>query len=76
MKYITGEEIEIGDIVLIEHEKTIGIVSSIIETQQDMETWGVDIQGVMIEAEPFGLVLWDHRDIYDPIILKNRKKAI
>ncbi len=74
MKYLTGENIQIGDVVLIEHNQTQGVVSAIIETVHDMKFWGVDEQGVMIEAEPFGLVMWDHQDIYDPLVFKSRNK--
>ncbi|RYY80262.1 MAG: hypothetical protein EOO69_02400 [Moraxellaceae bacterium] len=73
MNYLTGEIIKIGDGVLIEHRKTIGTVVSIIELSEDMQNWGVDEQGVMIEAKPFGLVMWSHKDISDPLIFKNRK---
>ncbi|RYE58206.1 MAG: hypothetical protein EOP48_04080 [Sphingobacteriales bacterium] len=73
MNYLTGEKIEVGDEVLIEHEKTIGIVFSVIETSQDMQNWGVDEQGVIIKAEPFGLVMWSHKNINDPLIFRNRK---
>jgi ribosomal protein L24 len=73
MKYLTGEDVEIGDIVLIERGRTVGVVSSIIETLQDMQAWGVVVQGVMIEAKPFGLVLWNHEDTSSPLVFKKRK---
>ena len=73
MRYLTGEKIEIDDIVLIEHGQTIGKIYSIIETSLDMVNWGVEESGVIIEAEPFGLVMWNHETSSDPLIFKSRK---
>lgn len=74
MNYLTGEIIKVGDEVLIEHERTIGTIFSVIEFAEDMQNWGVDEQGVIIAAEPFGLTMWSHKDKNDPLVFKNRKR--
>ena len=62
MKYKTGEVVQIGDSVLIENGATPGIVSKIIETQDQMDEWGVEDMGLFIESGPFGLVFWSESD--------------
>ena len=68
MKYRNGDNIKIGDHVLIENKKTVGLVDDIIDTKEKMEYWGVDEKGVMIKSKPFGLVFWPINDINDPVI--------
>ncbi|CAL5240316.1 hypothetical protein Q095_01709 [Pseudomonas aeruginosa PS50] len=41
MKYLTGETVELGDLVLIESGKTLGVVYAIIETPEDALSWGL-----------------------------------
>lgn len=74
MHYQTGEKVEIGDCVLIEHGQTSGIVYLIHETIEDAQKWGLDEIGISIEAKPFGLVFWPVFDENDPIIFKKRVK--
>ena len=74
MKYITGEEIVIGDLVLIERGKTFGVVHSVLEKNIQMQQWGVDEAGIVIESEPFGLIFWPILESEDPVIFKERLK--
>jgi hypothetical protein len=72
MKYITGEEINIGDKVLIENGRTDGIVHAVVETFAQMQEWGVDEPGISIESAPFGLVFWPSSESEEPVIFKAR----
>ena len=56
MNYSTGEVVEIGDSVTLEHGKTPGVVQVVIETPQQIEEWALDEPGIMVEAESFGWV--------------------
>lgn len=78
MKYRSGETVEIGDNVLIEKERTKGVVKFILETKQDLLDWGLDEDDdfcVILESEPFGLVS-DRIDdgINYPTIFVSRKR--
>lgn len=74
MYYQTGEKIEIGDYVYIEHGRTLGVVYLIHETIEDANKWGLNEIGISIEAEPFGLVFWPIPEENDPVIFKKRAK--
>ena len=50
MKYLSGEEIEVGDNVLIENRRTPGVVECVIETDQDMKEWNLDERGVLLKS--------------------------
>ncbi|SHM50879.1 hypothetical protein [Phytopseudomonas punonensis] len=73
MNYASGETVDIGDSVTLEHGKTPGIVYAVIESPQQINEWALDEPGIMIEAEPFGLVFWPASEIYDPVIFIARK---
>jgi hypothetical protein len=75
MKYLSGEEILVGDEVLIENGKTTGIVETIIESQKEMEQWNVEESGVLIKAAPFGLVFWPHSNSDDPIVFQKHENT-
>jgi hypothetical protein len=72
MKYTTGEEVNVGDRVIIEKGKTLGIVHTVIETLTQMQECGVDEPGILIKSAPFGLVFWSCTEIEDPVIFKGR----
>lgn len=72
MNYLSGEEVVTGDLVFIENGKTKGTIHSVIETKEQMEKWGLDEPGVMIESEPFGLVFWPQSEVDDPVVFSNR----
>jgi hypothetical protein len=72
MLYETGEVIEVGDAVTIEHGRTPGTVRTIIDTQQLMDEWNVSEPGTLIEAEPFGLVFWPQSDTASPLRLTRK----
>ncbi|HCE6863657.1 TPA: hypothetical protein NHP29_000199 [Pseudomonas aeruginosa] len=74
MKYLTGETVELGDLVLIESGKTLGVVYAIIETPEDALNWGLGEAGISIEAEPFGLVFWPQSETEDPVRFISRKE--
>lgn len=75
MNYITGETVNLGDNVLIENRRTLGIVEHIIQTESDMKDFNVNEKGLMLKSKPFGLVFWpiDYKD--DPIVFKSRKNT-
>lgn len=73
MNYKSGEQVMIGDLVLIEEGKTQGTVSAIVEQSQEMFSWNVDEKGLLIEAAPFGLVFWPNSDP-DPVVFLARDK--
>lgn len=75
MNYSSGETVEIGDSVTLEHGKTPGVVYAVIENLRQINGWAVDESGIMIEAEPFVLVLWPASEIYDPVVFIARKFA-
>ena len=58
MNYSSGERAQLGDHVAIEHGRTPGRVTDIIEADSDMSQWNVDEPGLMIQSAPFGLVFW------------------
>lgn len=72
MKYLSGEEIEVGDNLLIENRRTPGIVECVIETDQDMKEWNLDEQGVLLKSPPFGSVFWPIEEKDDPVIFVSR----
>jgi hypothetical protein len=57
----------------LEYGKTLGVVQVVIETPQQIEEWGLDEPGIMVEAEPFGWVFWPTSEPYDPVIFIARK---
>jgi hypothetical protein len=70
MQYSTGENIFVGDTILIEHGKTQGKIKNIIDSAETLAEWGIHQSnsfGVIVEAEPFGLVFWSVPDEHDPI---------
>ena len=72
MKYLSGEEIEVGDNVLIENRRTPGVVECVIETDQDMKEWNLDERGVLLKSLPFGSVFWPIEEKDDPVIFVSR----
>lgn len=72
MRYSTGEYIETGDPVVLEHGRTFGTVRTIVETEQQMAEWGVTEPGVLVEAEPFGLVFRPEHNAHDPLTFVGR----
>ena len=70
MKYSSGEEILVGDEVLIENRKTLGVIETIVETHEEMKEWNVEESGVLIKSAPFGLVFWPLTNTDDPVIFK------
>lgn len=73
MRYKTGELVQLGDCVAIERGATKGKVEAILETPDQLAEWGSDDPGILIAAEPFGLVLWPPLDTYDPVIFVSRR---
>jgi len=75
MFYASGQVVEIGDRVLIEHGRTEGIVEHVIESKAALIEWGLEPNGefgILIKAAPFGLVLWQIEDSHDPIVFVER----
>lgn len=74
MIYLSGETVMIGDLVKFEGGVTPGDVQEVIETQQHMKEWGVDMPGLMIRSEPFGLVFWPQSSA-DPVAFVSRAQV-
>ena len=70
MIYNSGEKIEVGDSVIIERGKTEGVVSAVVQTPGEILNFDVAEAGVMIKAQPFGLVYWPCSETNDPLVLK------
>ena len=49
-----GNEIKVGETVSFENGKTMGVISSVLESPSDLKSWAVEETGIMIESEPFG----------------------
>jgi hypothetical protein len=73
MNYSAGEIVEVGDSVVLEYAKTLGVVHAAIENPQEIEEWRLDEPGIMVEAEPFGLVFWPTSGTCDPVAFIARK---
>jgi hypothetical protein len=67
LRYPTGEIAETGDAVLIEHGRTPGQVDVVIVSIEQQQEWGLEEPGLMIKAQPFGLVFWPHSERIDPV---------
>ena len=64
---------KIGDSVLIEHGRTPGTITEVIESQ--FKQWNVDEPGVMIKSAPFGLVFLPVSTFNeDPIVFVSRNE--
>ncbi len=72
MKYSSGEEMQIGDRVLIEKGSTQGAVNAIIDTSEKMAECGLGEMGVMISSKAFGLVFWPLAQVADPVRFVSR----
>lgn len=73
MKYLSGEEIYVGDKVTV--DKSEGVVVCVIDTKQFTEEyqegWAYLEKGCLIEAKNFGLVHYPEPD--EDLTLKSRK---
>lgn len=67
MKYKSGKTVKLFDRVVIENGKKPGIVHAIIETQADMQQWGVNEIGLMLESKPLGMIFWPETE--EPAVL-------
>jgi hypothetical protein len=56
--YQDGTEVKVGDSVLIERQRTPGVVVEVIESVSAQKQCNVDEPGVMLKSPPFGLVFW------------------
>ena len=72
MNYSSGEEICVGDNVLIERGKTPGVVEYLIDSEQDQSSWNLNERGVLIKAAPFGSVFWPIEENDDPVVFVGR----
>ena len=72
MNYLSGEQIKIGDSVLIERGHTPGVVEYIVETAQDMNNWNLKEKGVLLKSTPFGSVFWPMEEKDDPVAFVSR----
>lgn len=72
MHYLTGEEVQLGDQVLIEGRQTAGVVEYIIETAEEIREWNLEEKGVLLASDPFGSVFWPIEKKSDPVVFVSR----
>lgn len=73
MTYGDGMAMTVGDSVLIEHQRTPGVITHLIESAAQQSECNVDEPGVMIASLPFGLVFLPLSTLEDdPISLVQR----
>ena len=74
--YPDGTEVKVGDSVLIEHRRTSGVVTEVIDSVMAQRQWNVEEPGVMLESAPFGRVFWPVSLFSeDPPVLVSRAEA-
>jgi hypothetical protein len=74
--YQDGAEVKVGDAVLIEHQRTPGIVTEVIESASAQKEWNAEEPGVMLKSAPFGLVFWPVSSFTeDPPVLVSRNET-
>ncbi len=73
MKYLSGEEVLVGDKVLADESE--GVVVCVIDTKQFTDEypkgWNYLEKGVLVEAKAFGLVHYPETD--EDLVLLERK---
>jgi hypothetical protein len=74
MKYQSGEDIQVGDFVLIEFGKTEGVVKTIIDSIEMAREFNLEETGLLLESEPFGLVFWPMTETEDPVVFLSRRQ--
>lgn len=72
MNYLSGEQVQVGDNVLIENGRTSGVVEHIIETTEDMKSWNLHESGLLLASPIFGSVFWPIKQTQDPVVLVSR----
>lgn len=76
MTYGDGTAMKVGDSVLIEHQRTPGVITQLIESAAQQSECNVDEPGVMIASPSFGLVFLPISTLQeDPIILVQRAQS-
>ena len=74
--YPDGSKIHVGDTVLLHHRTYTGIVRHVIQSPADVETWGLEQPGLMIETSYGGLVFHPNESITaDEIVFVSRRPA-
>jgi hypothetical protein len=56
--YPDGTAVRVGDEVLMNQGREPGIVHAIIQTADEMTTWGAEEPGLMVDLRPGGLNFW------------------
>ncbi len=69
MYYITGEKINLNDIVYLNDEKIYGKVIDVIFDEEKKCLWNVDNFGLMIECSLFGFLFLSENFIGDIIFI-------
>ena len=74
--YQDGTEMKVGDSVLIEHGRTPGVITELIESVAEQSDWTLDEPGIMIKSPPFGLVFIPVSTLKeDPVVLVQRVES-
>lgn len=56
VNYSSGDEIRVGDSVLLDDGEHPGVVHDLIDTAEQRRNWGVTTSGVMIASPFYGMV--------------------
>ena len=75
MKYLSGEKVEVNDLVLIEGGQTEAHVVRIVEAQEDIDEVRVKEPGVFLTAGQFGVVFCPIKEAKDPVKFISRGKT-
>jgi hypothetical protein len=71
--YQDGMEMRVGDSVLIEHGRTPGVITNLIESSAEQSESNVREPGVMIKSPAFGLAFIPTSTFEgDPVLLASR----
>jgi len=73
MVYQNGLDICIGDIVSLHFKEYKGTIVHIIESEHDIQNWGLDKPGVMIDTNFSGITFYEKTKLTaDEVSLRSR----
>lgn len=67
--YPDGTEARVGDTVRVAHGAHTGVVRHVLESAADLDAWGLEEPGVMIDTSYGGLVFYAQHSLTDDEIL-------
>jgi hypothetical protein len=70
--YPDGNDARVGDEVRLAHGEHKGIVQQVIESAEEIEAWGLDAPGLMVDTSYGGLVFYPKRSLKEEIVFVSR----